>query len=71
MSTAKEMGETLERLVDENGLAVVLEALAAICHEKAEHVQSNWQDTGLAKCWKSAGRRVEAVAGVVSALLDP
>jgi hypothetical protein len=71
MSEANKLGEMLERLVDENGLTAVLDALATVCHEKADHVQSNWQDSGLAKCWKSAGKRVEMVAGVVSALLHP
>jgi hypothetical protein len=47
MSEANKLGEMLERLVDENGLTAVLDALATVCYEKADHVQSNWQDSAL------------------------
>jgi hypothetical protein len=35
---------TLEELVDSRGLNAVLDTLADICHEKAEHIRCNWQD---------------------------
>lgn len=43
--------EQLEQLVDRFGLGMILDELAIICDEKAEHVQSNWQDGHLAKVW--------------------
>lgn len=50
--------ETLEGLIDTHGLANVLEALVAICYEKASHLQTNWQDDGAAREWTKAGRRI-------------
>jgi hypothetical protein len=69
MSTAKEMGETLERLIDESGLVAVLEALATVCHEKADHVQSNWRDSSLDRCWRACGRRIETLVGIIQTIL--
>lgn len=46
------MNDTLEKLVDDNGLQAVIGALSQICFEKAEHIQENWQDSGLAKLWE-------------------
>jgi len=47
-----DLRDTLEMLVDRKGLAGVVEALAEIADEKAEHVRSNWQDEPLAKAWE-------------------
>lgn len=52
------MHEALEALVDQNSLTDVLYALAEMCHEKADHVRSNWQDAIAAKEWDTAGRRI-------------
>ena len=41
----------LEELIDSHGLASVLNELAMICCEKAEHVRSIWQDEPLAAGW--------------------
>lgn len=54
--------DQLERLVDEVGLASVLEALAEVCYAKAGHIEENWQDQLLANAWTRAGRRVDSVA---------
>jgi hypothetical protein len=43
--------ETLEALVDKHSLAYVLELLGRVCHEKAEHLRSNWQDDVSAREW--------------------
>lgn len=46
----------LEAAIDGFSLVEVLEALADICHGKAEHLESNWQDSATAKEWtKAAG----------------
>jgi hypothetical protein len=42
----------LEMLVDRHGLKQVIDMLATICEEKAEHVSINWQDIHLARSWK-------------------
>lgn len=51
--TPEEMVQ-LEMLVDATSLQGVLMALSEICDEKAEHVQTNWQDRGLARQWATA-----------------
>lgn len=52
----------LEAMIDESGLGDVLDALAEICEEKAEHVESNWQDRSLARLWTRAGAHVRKSA---------
>lgn len=52
----------LEAMVDKVGIRNVLHALAHICAAKAEHVETNWQDRGLAKEWRFAMRRVDTFA---------
>jgi hypothetical protein len=41
----------LEMMIDKIGLSKVLFMLAEICHDKADHVATNWQDQRLAKAW--------------------
>jgi len=45
---------TLEGIVDKEGLAVTLNLLAKICSEKSEHIHHSWQDEDLARCWDRA-----------------
>jgi len=52
---------SLEALVDTNGLSTVLLALVDICNLKVEHIETNWQDRGLAKLWSKAGLAIERV----------
>jgi hypothetical protein len=47
----KEAAETLEQMIDRLGLGVVLGLLSEVCHEKAEHLASNWQDSRSARVW--------------------
>lgn len=61
MTQAKELvKEVLERQIDSVGLFEVLQAISEICYEKAEHVNDNWQDKDLARCWQMAGSRQES-----------
>lgn len=53
------MLEDLEALVDQHGLRGVLVALADIARLKADHVQTNWQDKGLAAAWNRAGSAID------------
>lgn len=48
----------LERLIDQNSLAIVLERIQYICFEKSEHLDVNWQDKSAAKQWDQAGKAV-------------
>lgn len=52
----------VEQLIDEVGLQTVLDALTIVCHEKADHVQANWQDGPLASRWTSMGTDMAQVA---------
>lgn len=56
---AREISAQLEHAIDARGLPEVLNALAAICYEKADHIEDTWQDIPLAKLWRAAGLRVE------------
>lgn len=55
MSKIEDLEIKMESLIDEYGLEEVVRALGTICHAKADHVQSNWQDRGLAKSWAKRG----------------
>ncbi len=52
--------EQLESLIDQHGLPQVLEAMAQVCYEKAEHIAVNGQDVSLAKSWMQQGKRIES-----------
>ncbi len=52
----------LEELIDSIGVGSVLEAISEICEEKAEHIESNWQDRVLAKLWQKVGKRIGALS---------
>ena len=47
--------ETLEKIVDQQGLRETLLMLASICYDKDNHILTNWQDPALAKQWKDCG----------------
>jgi len=49
-----EQAEQLEKLLDTMGLHNMLGAIAIICGEKAEHIETVWQDRKLAKKWNAA-----------------
>jgi hypothetical protein len=53
------MNTTLEELMDRTSLDHVLAALTTICHEKADHVRSNWQDHSLARAWDRAAAAID------------
>jgi hypothetical protein len=43
-----------ERILDRMALATFLEMVEEICHDKAEHLASNWQDDKAANRWTRA-----------------
>lgn len=51
--------EALEALIDRTSLHQVLFALSGICHEKAEHIRSNWQDPPTATVWDRHGFAID------------
>lgn len=49
-----ELVDGIEALIDAHGLYAVTEALIEVCHGKAEHLASNWQDPTSARNWTKA-----------------
>lgn len=47
--------EMLESLMDACSIESVLITLSDICEEKAEHVETTWQDKALARAWRTLG----------------
>jgi hypothetical protein len=50
----------LEELVDSTSVMDVLEALATVCYDKAEHLRSNWPDLPdtSAMMWERAATKI-------------
>lgn len=55
----EELENALEALIDGHGLCALTDALAQVCHGKAVHLQSNWQDHLAARCWRRAASVME------------
>jgi hypothetical protein len=49
----------LEELVDTLSLGNVLQLLGEICCEKAEHLETNWQDLAMGSDWRQAARALD------------
>lgn len=58
----EELREELEQSIDSNSLQFWLYELAAICEEKAEHIESEWQDAALARLWNRAANAITKTA---------
>lgn len=56
--TLSQLERELEAYVDSNTLANVLDALARVCADKAEHLRSNWQAPRDGSLWDRAARRL-------------
>lgn len=57
--------DVLEAMVDSTSLATVVELLAEICHEKADHVYVTWQDCELAAQWTRDAKKLLRAMGQV------
>lgn len=56
----------LETILDREGSLIrVLESLARIASEKADHVQTNWQDRKLAVLWEGASTKLASLASKI------
>jgi len=56
------LSELLENAVDLHNLQKIIRTLALICHEKAAHLASAWQDERAADAWTMAGCKLDGVA---------
>lgn len=52
----------LENLIDAYGLTLILEAIAEISGEKANHLACNWQDAKSAALWERVASKVWSAA---------
>jgi hypothetical protein len=55
--------QDLEALVDEHGLSGVVDALAEICHAKADHLAIDWGDEQAAHTWTADAKQLERLSG--------
>ena len=53
-----EIAVAIETAIDAHGLAAILEMISAICDEKADQLESQWQDYYRADDWRAARRAV-------------
>jgi len=54
MKTQSELIHSLESLVDHSTLFDVIQSLHLLCLEKAEHIETTWQDKVVARPWRKA-----------------
>ena len=52
--------QDVKSYIDQHGMVHLLEMIVKIAHEKAEHVQVNWQDRTMASAWRRGAKRLEA-----------
>lgn len=52
----------LEELIDKHSLKAVLDTLADISYEKADHIRTDWQDEVAAKSWEKDAKKIEHIA---------
>jgi deoxyhypusine synthase len=57
-----ELNAEVEELIDAVGLKAVVAAVAAIAHEKAEHLKVNWQDWPAARDWERRAKELDRIA---------
>jgi hypothetical protein len=65
VSDLSPLANELERLADKHGISKLLFALVEVCHAKAEHLRSNWQDERNAKNWLTDAAALEKLAAKV------
>ncbi len=58
-----DLNERLEWLLDRSSCEAMCLAMATVCHEKAAHLASNWQDKTSARAWAQMGVRFTTIAG--------
>ena len=55
----------IENAIDALGLSGFLELAGDVCHAKAEHVRSTWEDVSLARAWTAAGAQFYRQSGLL------
>lgn len=63
--TEQELSHVLEELVDRVGMDRVLDTLAQVCFEKAEHIRVSYGDDEVADEWEDTGADIARVESYV------
>jgi hypothetical protein len=53
------LNDALENLIDQHGLGTVVESIAEVARQKAEHIAVNWQDPAYARHWERAAKELD------------
>ena len=61
MMQYNDLSPKLEAIVDSATLFDVVEVLVGICHGKAEHLRSDWQDERSARTWERAAKTLDRI----------
>jgi uncharacterized protein (DUF736 family) len=51
--------DTVEGLIDRLTLRGLLDLVAQVCHEKADHLRANWQDETAGHAWERVSETME------------
>jgi hypothetical protein len=55
----------IELIIDQVGLSKFLFKVSEICHEKADHLRTNWQDANAAREWDADAKAIEKLAAKI------
>lgn len=58
--------DAIEVMIDRFGLDAVLETVADIAREKADHIRVNWQDSINARSWDRIANRIDPIAAAAA-----
>jgi len=63
--TEQELMAEIEIAIDRVGLSVVLQSIAEICSEKADHVMETYADKGIASNWRNVATIISKASETV------
>jgi hypothetical protein len=58
----KPRAEIVEMMIDAMGLHDFLDMVSQVADDKADHLESNWQDRPAATKWRRAAKRLSTIA---------
>lgn len=63
------LSEVIEKHIDRIGLPQMIELIAIICEEKADHIRVNWPDSVniLAGSWERTAKDLDKLAATIKA----
>jgi hypothetical protein len=64
-TTIEHVKSTMEAYIDQTSVAQLLDALADVCRDKAEHVRVNRQDQNTARPWDRAAKLLDSLSSKI------